>query len=168
MNTRFLPLLALLFSAGCATIAHGPNQKIEVVSNPPGALACASEHCVDTPGVLVIPRHAREIRIAVEKDGYVTRVFPLERTGSGLVWLNMAVIPAGIYAGASIGEQSSSGFGAFEAAYTGAAVGAVALVGVCMGADYISGAAFEQTPGRLVVDLARVEVPGTPGASDSR
>ena len=68
--------LAIFFGAGCATITRGRYQKVEVVSSPPGAKACASGQCVTTPGTLTLKRNSPH-GVLIEKEGYVAETAKL-------------------------------------------------------------------------------------------
>jgi hypothetical protein len=162
MTTRPKTLPVLLASiltlaaGGCATVFNGTRQKIEVVSEPPGATASALGQQVTTPGILVLPRKAQALEIKVEKEGYEARTIALRRVTSGLVYLDFIAIPAGIVGGAAAGAGLSNDHGWFagwtEAAY-GAAAGGVGLSGAAFAIDYTNGSAYRLEPGKVVVRL---------------
>ncbi|HEY6148761.1 MAG TPA: hypothetical protein VIZ69_13725, partial [Thermoanaerobaculia bacterium] len=88
-------LLALsLVAGGCASVFHGTRQKVEVFTDPPGAIATAGDQSVTTPGVLKLPRKIKNTEIRIEKEGFAGKTIRLERRTSGLVWLNFIGIPA--------------------------------------------------------------------------
>ena len=149
------PILALA-AGGCATVFNGTRQKIEVVSEPPGATASALGQQVTTPGVLTLPRKAKLLEIKVEKEGYAARTIAMRRATSRLVYLNFIGIPAGIVGGAAAGAGLSNDHGWFagwtEAAY-GAMAGGVGLSGAAFAIDYANGSAYRLEPGKVVVRL---------------
>ena len=156
---RFLVLLGPLVAlagGGCATVVNGTRQKIEVISEPPGATASALGQQVTTPGTLLLPRKAKTLEIKVEKEGYEPRTIALRRVTSGLVYLDFIAIPAGIVGGAAAGAGLSNDHGWFagwtEAAY-GAAAGGVGLSGAAFAIDYANGSAYRLEPAKVVVRL---------------
>lgn len=70
-----LATLALVLSAGCATIAHGWRQDVTVISDPPGATVTvlSGQTVKSTPGVtpivLELTRRDPHLTIRLEKDG---------------------------------------------------------------------------------------------------
>lgn len=164
---RFLPILSctlLLFGVGCATILHGPNQSVEVVTAPEGARASALGRTVTTPGVLRLPRKAEHVEIRIDKEGFEPRIVRLERTTSGAVWWNFVEVPVGVVSGGAAGAAMTSGEGWFSgltgAVYGGAAAGA-GLTGIGFAIDYANGAAYRLTPTRVVVRLEPIAVEPT-------
>jgi hypothetical protein len=153
---------SFLALTGCASIVHGPNQKILVETNPPGAIASALGKSVVTPGTLVMPRKTEEARIRIEKEGYETLVVPLVRKDSAALWLNMVALPAGIYAGGAIGyekDKESHEWLAVENTIAGAAIGGVAVPFALMGTDMATGAAYKLVPSHVIVDLKPIAAP---------
>ena len=74
-------------STGCASLIHGTNQEVPVVTAPEGATVSAAGQTIRSPGVLVLPRKSQSVEVRIEKDGFVPRVVRLERTTSAAVWL---------------------------------------------------------------------------------
>jgi hypothetical protein len=153
----FVPvLLALpLLAGGCASVIHGTRQKVEIFTDPPGATATAGNQQVTTPGVLKLPRKEKNTVIRIEKPGFAPKTVALERRTSGLVWLNLVGIPAGVVGGAYTGEASSgrSDWGALGDMGKGAVVGAGVIPGVEFWTDFQNGAAYRLDPARIVVRL---------------
>jgi len=153
-------LLALLLSAGgCASVFHGTRQRVEVFTDPPGAIATAGGERVTTPGVLKLPRKDKNTEIRIEKEGFAPKTIRLERRTSGLVWLNFIGIPVGVFGGAYAGLGSSNDngwFGNLENAGKGAVVGGVSFPGLGFLADFQSGAAYRLDPARVIVRLEPV------------
>lgn len=124
------PLLALVLAlSGCATVFHGPRKTVQIITEPAGALATVEGQTVTTPGVLVLPRKARNAEIRIEKEGYAPRTFVLSRRTSNAFWWNF------------VGTA-------------GGAAGPVAGFGL----DYATAAAYRPEPALVVVKLAPATV----------
>ena len=96
---------SLLFLTACATMTRGPNEKIRIDSNPPGA--AASIECDGsvratgtTPAVLVIPRRAYNCIAQASANGR-TKTVGLNRGVSGTFWANF-IFSARFSSGATI------------------------------------------------------------------
>ncbi len=178
-----LVVFALGLAQSCATIAHGPNQKIDVVTDPPGAVASFEDQRVVTPGQIVVRRKLKDAEIRIEKEGYLTqRVRLIREKHTKPLWLNAALIPVGLFAGGEVGNRtapdreetcsSSGGFGFCRRSnhlneiVVGALVGAVVVEGIAFGVDYATGAAFRLEPPRIDVKLEPVPSTPTPQAND--
>ena len=149
-----LSLLALApLLSGCATLIHGTRQDVRVETDPPGATASAGDRKITTPGVLNLKRKEKVLEIVVEKEGYETRRVALTRKDSGLQWLDMLGIPAGVVAGATVGHRSDSGFLEYQGTATGAVVGGVVLSGAAFLIDYGNGAAYRLDPAVIILRL---------------
>ena len=119
-----------LVSTGCAGIMNGRTQRVGVSSNPPGAqvfLGC--EPAGVTPVMVDLPRRERDLVLRLEKDGFVTREVPVERSFSrwlwgDAVWSSMV----GSAAGLEGGLPASAGAGAL-------------MLGITAGVDLATGAA---------------------------
>lgn len=59
--------------AGCATLHHGPVQRVEVTSNPPGATVFLDNEAQEekTPTTLTLRRSSEGRSLRIEKDGYL-------------------------------------------------------------------------------------------------
>jgi len=159
-----LSLLVLgQFLSGCATVIHGTRQDVRVETDPPGATASVGDQKITTPGVLNLKRKEKALEIVVEKDGYETRRVALTRKDSGLQWLNMIAIPAGIVAGGAAGANNSANdiSSSLNNTATGAVIGGVVLSGVAFLVDYGDGAAYRLDPAVVILRLA--PVPGGDG-----
>ncbi len=152
----------LLLTAGCATIVSGTRQKIDVVTDPPGATASVGPQTVTTPGVLRLPRRSKEIGILVEKPGYATCSVSLKRKQGALTFLNLLGIPAGAAAGTAIGGASATGLAVLGAGAVGFTAGAVLVPAAALAVDYGTGAAYRLEPERVEITLEAAE----PEASD--
>ena len=153
-----IPILSVavagLLAQGCATIISGPNQKVPVFTEPPGATVTVGSQQIVSPGVLKLPRGARETEVTIALDGYQTRTIVLARKTNGLVWLDLLGIPAGLLAGSAASSQGNNVVGTPE----GVALGGVLMPATGFGIDYTTGAAFKLDPPKIVVTLVKVAV----------
>lgn len=158
----FAAAAAVLAGAGCASVLHGPMQRIEIVTAPEGAVASAEGQSVTTPGVLKLHRKSKSAEIRIEKEGYLPRVVHLARVTSGAVWWNFVEIPVGIVAGGAAGANATTTsdggwFSGLSGAVYGGAAGGVGLTGLGFAIDYGNGAAYRLEPAKVVVRLERVD-----------
>ncbi len=101
---RWVVLLCLtLFSANCATMAHGSRQRIAAASNPTGAdvaVMCGkpagpriSEHAPashpKTPTEINVSRRAQPCSVTLTKEGYEPASVAFSRKLSGWFWGNI-------------------------------------------------------------------------------
>jgi hypothetical protein len=93
----------------------------------------------------------------IEKEGFAPKTVLLERRTSGLVWLNLIGVPAGVAAGA-VGGAASSGdtWTALGNAGTGALVGNALIPTAGFWMDFQNGGAYRLDPSRIVVRLEPV------------
>lgn len=152
-----ISLFALvLASSGCATVFHGTRQRVEIFTEPAGASATADGQSVMTPGVLVLPRKAKNLEIRIEKEGYTPKTVTLRRETSGAVWWNFMGIATGAAAGAAFGDSTSGstqGIGPNTAGASGAVIGGAVAPAIGFATDYSNGAAYRQSPATVVVKL---------------
>lgn len=171
MTSRVVVALYALLLSGCATVLNGTRQAIEVSSEPPGATVTAGDLHVVTPGVLQLPRKAREIELRFTKQGYRDESVTLRRRTSGRFWLNLIAVPVGAGAGAAVSGSRSSGFSVFERARDGAVAGGLALPAASVAVDLLSGGAYRLDPPRVHVSLRftlhcpRISIPHSRHAS---
>ena len=147
---RVVLMAAALLSADCATIFHGRMQRIEIVTDPPGATAVAAGASVTSPGFLRLRRDATDLEIWVEKEGYVSKTVRLARRVSGLVWTNLGWAGLGAAIGATQPPLFKRGSDSPGDAWVVGGVGATAFG---FGVDYITGAAYRLEPVTVVVKL---------------
>ena len=157
MYKRSLSLLAAFLLTGCATVLHGTRQSIEVSSEPPGATVTAGDLHAVTPGVIRLPRKARNVELKFTKEGYRDSVVTLARRVSGTLWVGLVGIPAGAAGGAALGSSGSNGLSVFDKAGTGAIVGGIVLPVVLFGVDLTTGAAYQLEPPRVHVQLQPID-----------
>ena len=159
-------VLALSLSA-CASAIHGTRQKIEVHTDPPGALAMAEGQSVTTPGVLNLQRKLKDAAIRIEKDGYRPEVVRLDRSLSGALWWNLALIPAGAAAGwATTPDQSGLDY-MFEKEENGA-IAAVILPLIAFGGDFVVGGAYRLDPPYISITLVPLVDENSPSQAVQR
>jgi len=170
MQHRRPPLLALAVAMaplfGCATILNGPNQKIHVETDPPGATVTVGSERHTSPVDLVLKRASKGLVVVIEKDGYITRMVTLERGASPNTWINFVGLPVGLVAGAAIGgNQSSNSYEEFSNGATGLVIGALAVPGVMFAVDAASGSIHRLDPPLIAVKLEPVAPPAAPAST---
>lgn len=147
---RAVATVVALLSAGCATIFHGRTQRIEVVTDPPGATAVAGGQRISTPGFLLLRRDQTDLEIRIVKEGYAARTVRLTRRVSGLVWANLGWAGLGLAVGATqrplFSRTSDSPGNAW-------AVGGAGAAAFGFGVDFVTGGAYRLEPATLVVKL---------------
>lgn len=155
----------VLLSSGCATIAHGRYQRIQVETDPPAARVSVEGTQrrakgvlqFETPGEVVVDRKEKRVVLRIEKAGYETAEVALHRGASPWTPIGFAGSVGGL--GVWVG-MLEAGVGA------GMAVGAV-YGGIGVGIDLLTGSAFRLHPSRVSLTLQPKQdsPPGT--ASDS-
>lgn len=86
-----VPLIAVIFLSGCATIMTGATQKVPVNSNPSGAIAKVDGGMAAvTPTIFNLERKT-DHTIEISKDGYRTAQVTLRHTVSGATAGNLLV-----------------------------------------------------------------------------
>jgi len=143
-----LAIVSLLVAIGCASIAHGSRQAIEIRSSPPGARVLIKGRDTGiTPAVVSVKRKDSSVVLRLEKDGYKPVEITLKRATSRWVAGDIAW---------SAGQFVNQGYSS-----TGqAAAGAVATLAIGVGVDALTGAAYKQVPGEVHVTLE--ELPRKP------
>jgi hypothetical protein len=78
---RFVPLLAAaLLASGCASLSLPSHDDLQVVTDPPGAIATCGNASTVTPGTLRIPREkSPSVTVRVEMEGYESREIQIAR-----------------------------------------------------------------------------------------
>jgi len=157
---RYLQVLLLtgsclaLLSSGCATFANGRHQKLRVETNPPTAKVSVQgtqrtkggPPQFETPGEIVLHRKEKQVTLRIEKDGYEPEEVTLKRNPSGWTpfggasWLGLGVL---------MGNVSDEG--------GGLVYGAIFL-GITVGIDLLTGAAYQLDPAKVSVTLQRKAV----------
>ncbi|HEY0371311.1 MAG TPA: hypothetical protein VGD79_04890 [Thermoanaerobaculia bacterium] len=142
MKHAVLSLLALTLAA-CATVQHGPVQRISVESDPPDAVV-KTDHCgpgstreTRTPGAVWVSRRAERCTITVTADGYVGKRIALSRVIAPEFLENLDALQV---CGPECDEPAFFFLGGFFA-------------GAGIGVDAISGALFELQPDAVSVTL---------------
>lgn len=142
---------AILFSNGCATIAHGRYQRIQVETDPPSAKVSVegtrrqTKGVVrfETPGEVAVHRKEERVVLRIEKDGYGPVEVALKRGASAWTPLGFAGFVGGL--GVWLGMLEGG-------AGVGMAVGA-AYGGVGVAIDLLTGSAFRLHPSRISLTL---------------
>jgi hypothetical protein len=151
---RAVVLAVALLPAGCATIFHGRTQRIEIVTDPPGATAVAGGQRVSTPGFLLLRRDQTDFEIRIEKDGYAPKTVRLTRRVSGLVWANLGWAGLGLAVGATQQPLFSRTSDSPGNAWVVGGAGAAAFG---FGVDFVTGGAYRLEPATVVVKLEMPE-----------
>lgn len=143
MKRVALALLALSLAA-CATVQHGPAQRIHVDSEPSNAKV-RTELCgpgatkeVRTPGVLWVSRRAERCTLTFTADGYVGKRVVLTRAIAPEFMENVDAIDVCLD---------------FDCADGGWFLLGGLVAGAGFGLDALTGAAFEQQPSEVFVSL---------------
>ena len=144
---------AAAFAVGCAPLTHGPDQRVSVTSDPPGAVVTvncgpAVKSGAVTPTRVLLHRKADLCNITISKDGYQpdtiwfdkqTSVFWFGNTGLpiaaamyGYVQPRAAALALGVVGWADLGVSS--------------ALVTLPVAAVFAGIDYKTGAIYEFTP----------------------
>lgn len=94
MKRLFLTLSAVIFASaisGCATIVSGTTQKLNVTTQPSGALAKVDNNIsAQTPTVLTLERKS-DHTIEISKEGYKTATVLVKRTFNGMATGNILI-----------------------------------------------------------------------------
>ena len=159
-SRRYLRVLLLtgsclaLLSSGCASVVNGRHQKLRVETNPPTAKVSVQGTQrtkggplqFETPGEIVLHRKEKQVTLRIEKDGYEPEEVTLKRNPSGWTpfggasWLGLGV---------SMGNVSDEG---------GALVFGAIFLGITVGIDLLTGAAYRLDPAKVSVTLQRKAV----------
>lgn len=135
---RLIPAILgiLAFTAsGCATLVHGPKQKVTITSDPTGAaVTVLSGQTVKETGItpfeVKLPRRDANLTLRLEKPGCVPTEVKLKRSVSGWTFGNL--IAANPYA--QQGMDSSSGLNY---------AGQLGMTSAMFGTDFIAGGAYK-------------------------
>ena len=149
---RLVVAAVCVSSCACASAVHGTRQKIEIHTDPPGAVATAEGQSVTTPGVLDLRRKTKDAAIRIEKEGYRPAVVRLKRSLSGAVWWNLVLIPAGAAAGWEATPETSGLDNMFAEAENGA-LAALIVPLIFFGADFSGGGAYRLDPPYISITL---------------
>jgi hypothetical protein len=146
------PLLAAALTialTGCATVQHGPVQKIHVDSEPQDALVKTSD-CgigstkeVRTPGVVWVSRRADKCTLRFSAPGHYTETVTLHREVADEFLQNVNVV----------GELCCWDT---DNSLTGLLLGGL-FAGTGFAVDGATGAMFKQEPSALLIELEPVE-----------
>lgn len=130
------PLLAsVLLASACASLSLPSHDDLQVVTDPPGAIAACGKASTVTPGTLRIPREKTPaVMVRVEMEGYEPREIQIARNRD--VPLRPLAFGIGLVAAAAwAGEQcESAGWQECRdaAAVTGVTAAVVSLAGLAI------------------------------------
>ncbi len=147
------PLLALTFAA-CATVDHGPMQRIRVDSHPAGAnvttIDCGpgSTKTARTPATVWVNRRASRCAISFSAIGYQPETVRLQRRISAATAENLRLLDALCAEGLDCASASD---------WFAVLLASAAVTGAGLGVDALSGAMFEQEPNQIVAGLCPEE-----------
>ena len=146
-------LVLALNLAACATVQHGPVQRISVESEPSGAevltTLCGpgSTKKALTPAVVWVSRRAERCTLLVSADGYESERVVLERAVAPESLDNLEIFEI-------CGEDVVDCTDGWPFFFFGGL-----LAGTGFGVDAVTGAMFEQQPGDVFVTLQPLEEP---------
>jgi hypothetical protein len=151
MKSR-LPALLLLATTACATVNHGPMQRIYVDSEPVRATVqtrnCGpgSTRSVETPDVVWVSRRAKRCALTFRAAGYESKSVTLRR-----------LVSTRTYDNARAFESLCDGTDCYSISEWLAMLFVGGLVaGTGFGVDAATGAMFELQPSNVKVELAPV------------
>jgi hypothetical protein len=151
MKRLLIAAIAALNLAACATVQHGPVQRIRVDSDPAG-VKVRTHKCgpgstkeVRTPAVVWVSRRAEKCTLTFTEDGYVGKRIPLTRAVAPEYLENLEAfsVCTELDCDDAWGYFFLGGF----------------LAGTGFGVDTITGAMYEQQPYEVVVTLEPREEP---------
>ncbi len=151
-SRQALAIVTILTLTACATVNHGPMQRIAVDSDPSGATVrtrdCGpkSTKLVKTPSVIWVSRRADRCVLTFGAPGYEYKSVPLHRKVSEQIFENLTLVNDLC----DISCNSLSDWWAYSLAAT-------LLVGTGVGVDALSGAMYEQEPSQVLVELSPTE-----------
>jgi hypothetical protein len=144
--------MTALYASGCATLISGRYQQIRVASTPDDATVSVQRSdqrgkppvTYQTPAEIRLRRKETAVVLRVEKEGYQPQEIELRRTTNSWILLNVA---NPMWLGLAITDGSGGARAAGVAAY----------LGVFLGVDLLTGAAYHLGPGKIQVQLERAE-----------
>ena len=144
MKRTLLLALLVLSLAACATVQHGPAQRIYVESDPPDAVV-KTDHCgpgstreARTPSVVWVSRRAERCTLTITADGYVGKRVSLTRVLAEEFLENLEAFRV----------CDAADCEPWEFFFLGGLV-----AGGGMGVDAVTGALYEQQPHDVYVTL---------------
>ena len=142
--------IAILISTGCATVNHGPIDRVPVSTDPAGAevaVECgrASRGPFTTPVVLVLSPKADDCRIHLTKAGYHAQTIEFQSYPRQSVWWNLLPSALGVLSLVAQADEASG----LEAA------GGAILSGVGFAIDGRNGSMWTLEPKGVDVKLQR-------------
>jgi hypothetical protein len=144
---RLLAAAMTIALTGCATVQHGPVQKIHVDSEPQDAVVqttdcgVGSTKEVRTPGVVWVSRRADKCTLRFSAPGHYTETVTLHREVAEEFLQNVDVV----------GEMCC-----WDSTLTGLLLGGL-FAGTGFAVDGATGAMFKQEPSAVLIELEPVE-----------
>lgn len=141
---RTVTLAVVILAAGCATVGHGPLQRIQVDSEP-AAAAVTRTNCglktqtVTAPAVIWVSRRATACTLTFTSKGYEAETVVLQREISNVTDANFFAVEI------------------FET-LPGVLFGVLAG-GLATAVDAATGGMYELRPSRVLVELSRTAPP---------
>lgn len=90
LQERIWVVLVCSMLSGCATMISGPTQKVQIVSDPPGAVAQVGGREVTTPATVELKRKS-VYRVVFQKEGYEPAQREIAREVNKQVYWNILV-----------------------------------------------------------------------------
>lgn len=151
--TSLVSFVFLAALTGCASMAHGRYEDIEVSSDPAGAnatIVCDGVSVASgiTPTTLRMARKADGCELRLTHSGFSENRMPLVRRLTNWYWPN-ALMAAAAAPGAAVIQSGGIGSGAVGDILLG--VSAIGVAGLI--SDRVTGAAFNHGPARVEVTL---------------
>lgn len=140
--------IAALFLARCATVSHGPMQRIHVASEPARAsvelsrCGAGSSRSAKTPATILVNRMATLCTLTFTLPEYGSRTVPLIRRWSPAIEENLELVDD------LCGDDCNSPSEVAGALLVGATISAMAF-----GVDRMTGAMYEQNRSAIVVNF---------------
>jgi hypothetical protein len=150
---RIVSILLALFTTACATVHHGPMQRIQVDSAPAGvtvrSTGCGpgSTESATTPATVWVSRRATRCTLTLSASGYREEIVLLRRGRNDVTNRNFNA--AGVIC------EHEANCNSFHEFFGVLALGAL-LGGTGLGVDAATGARYEQQPSYVAVTLRAV------------
>jgi hypothetical protein len=114
--------------SGCVSAMKRDLQRVDIVTDPPGATVSALGQTLISPGTLEISSERDAVEIRFEKEGYVPRTVTLVRRRDGRFWSRLAFIPVDVSLGTVFAPTLSGSSAAPGYARGGSALAAMGYI----------------------------------------
>ncbi len=151
MVRKLLPVLLVLASVRCATVHHGPMQRIQVDSDPIEATVrtqdcgAGSTKVAKTEAVVWVNRRATRCTLTISAPGFESQSVPLHRVMSAEARDNARVF-------GELCDDDGLDCNSFSDVVTMVFLGGI-ISGTGFGVDAATGAMFAQEPNEVHVEL---------------